>query len=167
MKNYSLELRNIERSDFDKIISLNEESVQYTAPMDIELLESLYAQAEVYYAVEVDGELEGFAIGLSKGKIYDSINYNWFSEKYDNFIYIDRIVVSNKMQGKGIGEILYNQIFEYAKTKGILRITAEINIEPPNIVSLKFHQKFNFEEVGKHFSKDGKKLLSLQSSELR
>ena len=38
--------------------------------------------------------LVAFCIVFSQGSIYDSRNYQWFSQNYDSFVYMDRIVVS-------------------------------------------------------------------------
>jgi predicted GNAT superfamily acetyltransferase len=45
-------------------------------------------------------------------------------------------------------------------------VTAEIDIEPPNPVSLKFHERFGFKEVGKQAVAGGKKIVSLQAAKI-
>lgn len=66
------------------------------------------------------------------------------------------------MQGKGLGNVLYESVFSHAKLIGVPYVAAEIDINPPNPGSLKFHEKFGFREVGKQTVAQGKKVVSLQ-----
>ena len=156
-------IRKAESKDLEKILALNEESVHFLSPMNMEKLEHLVSQAERIEVAEVDGVVEAFVLTITEGKDYDSVNYLWFEERYDRFLYIDRVVVSVKMHGKGLGGVLYDSIFEYAKQSEIPFVTAEIDINPPNPGSLRFHEKFGFKEVGKQSVANGKKVVSLQA----
>ena len=155
-------LRKAETKDFERIIELNEESVHFLSPMDMEKFEHLESISEMLRVIEIDGIVEAFVLTIREGKAYDSVNYLWFQKHYHRFLYIDRVVVSIKMQGKGLGRMLYESVFEHAKQIGVPYVTAEIDINPPNPVSLKFHEKFGFKEVGKQSVADGKKVVSLQ-----
>jgi len=155
-------LRKLENKDLKRVLDLNEESVHFLSPMTMEKLQQLKSQSEMISVIEVDGIVEAFVLTIKEGKAYDSVNYLWFQKHYHRFLYIDRVVVSIKMQGKGLGRMLYESVFEHAKQIGVPYVTAEIDINPPNPVSLKFHEKFGFKEVGKQSVADGKKVVSLQ-----
>ncbi|MBM7562019.1 GNAT family N-acetyltransferase [Fusibacter tunisiensis] len=159
-------IRPATKNDMNRLLALNEESVHFLSPLDHKRLEMLVDQSEQTVVVEVDGQVEAFAIVVREGKSYDSVNYRWFLEKYDSFLYVDRVVVSVEKHGEGIGRMLYDHLFDYAKSHGFPRLTAEIDINPPNPVSLKFHETFGFKEVGKQSVYDGKKVVSLQAVEL-
>lgn len=150
-------LRRYEIKDLDRILQLNQESVHFLSPLTREKLEQLINQSEMVNVIEVDGEVEAFVLAIREGKVYDSINYLWFSKNYNHFLYVDRVVVSVNMQGKGLGHMLYQEVFEHSKRTGIPFVAAEIDVNPPNIGSLKFHEKFGFREVGKQTVADGKK----------
>lgn len=159
-------IRKAENKDLKKILELNEESVHFLSPLDMEKLEHLVSQSELLEVVEVDGEVEAFVLTVIEGKDYDSVNYLWFAAHYERFLYIDRVVVSVKMHGKGLGGMLYKSVFDYAKQNGIPFVTAEIDINPPNPGSLSFHEKYGFKEVGKQTVAGGKKVVSLQAVEI-
>ena len=159
-------IRKAENKDLKKILELNEESVHFLSPLTMEKLEHLVSQSELLEVVDVDGEVEAFVLTVIEGKDYDSVNYLWFASHYKRFLYIDRVVVSVKMHGKGLGGMLYKSVFDYAKQKGIPFVTAEIDINPPNPGSLSFHEKYGFKEVGKQTVADGKKVVSLQAVEM-
>jgi uncharacterized protein len=38
---------------------------------------------------------------------YDSVNYRWFTERYDDFMYLDRVAFDAEAQGRGLGTLLY------------------------------------------------------------
>ena len=94
------------------------------------------------------------------------MNYQWFNNHFNSFIYVDRIVVSNSNQNKGLGSYFYNDI----KTKYINKVShlaCEVNIKPLNQQSINFHKKFGFKKVGQQFSEENKKLVSLQVFKLK
>ena len=158
----NIKIRKFEINDYDRILQLNEESVHFLSPLTKEKLESIISQSELLNVIEVNGIVEAFALTLREGKEYDSVNYLWFANHYDKFLYIDRVVVSLKMQGKGLGKRLYQSVFNHAKETAVPYIAAEIDINPPNPGSLIFHEKFGFGEVGKQTVAEGKKVVSLQ-----
>src|SRR5699024_9242171 len=139
------------------------ESVHFLSPMDRERLDYLANKADIFDVIEKDGKVEGFILAFREGGDYDSVNYKWFNERYDKFLYIDRVVISIEQQRKGLGEALYNWIFDHAEVD---KIAAEIDIKPPNPTSLAFHKNFGFKEVGQHSVAGGTKVVSLEISEL-
>lgn len=156
-------VRKLGIKDYDRILQLNEESVHFLSPLTKDKLEKIISQCEMVNVAEVDGRVEAFVLTLKEGKEYDSVNYLWFDNHYDQFLYIDRVVVSLEMQSKGLGRTLYESVFNHAKLTGVPYVTAEIDINPPNPGSLKFHEKFGFVEVGKQTVAQGKKVVSLQA----
>lgn len=163
----AIEIRPATVKDYKAILSLNEDLVHYLSPMDKVKLKHLHEQAELLWVALADGEVAAFLLALGQGKDYDSVNYTWFESRYDRFLYIDRVVVSTAHQGRGIGKKLYSTIRTYAKTLGYPVLTAEIDIEPPNLDSLEFHKAFGFSEVGRQSVADGKKVVSLQCLDLK
>ncbi len=68
--------------------------------MTMKKLEQLRSQLEMLSVIEVDGIVEAFVLTIREDKAYDSVNYLWFSDHYDRFLYIDRVVVSVNMRSK-------------------------------------------------------------------
>jgi uncharacterized protein len=155
-------IRDVLVSDFSSILALNEESVQFLSPLNPQRLEHLHLQSVYHRVIEDAGEVQAFLMVFAQQADYDSENYRWFCERYSGFLYVDRIVVSNAAQGKGYGQLLYNDLFEVAKTLSVNTITCEYNAEPLNIISEKFHSRNGFHEVGTLWSNDGKKCVSMQ-----
>ena len=158
-------LRDAIEADFDSIIKLNGAEVQQTSPMDVERLRLLSGMSCYHKVAIVDGQVAAFLIAIREGASYRNDNYEWFSPRFLSFLYVDRIVVGSRFSGRGIGSILYDDLFGYARSHGIKAITCEYNIEPPNPASRAFHDKFGFNELGTQWVASGSKQVSLQAAE--
>ena len=150
-------------ADFPHLLRLNKESEHFLSPLTSARLELLVSETAYLRVVEVEGEIVAFLLAFREGCTYDSVNYRWFVEHYERFLYIDRVVVSNEFQGKGIGKTLYDDIFAFARQTGAQRLTCEFDIDPPNEASRRFHQRYGFTEVGTQAVAGGKKMVSLQA----
>ena len=159
-------VRSAEPEDFKEILRLNEESVHFLSPMSRERLEHMFEEVELCKVATRQGQILAFCMAFREGADYDSVNYLWFASHYPKFLYVDRVVVDLKKQAAGLGSLLYEEVFRYARETGVPLVAAEIDIEPPNPVSLKFHEKFGFGEVGRQEVAGGTKVVSLQTSNL-
>ena len=149
-------------ADFPAILALNEESVQFLSPLTPERLRLLDGQSAVHRVVEAGGAVAAFLLAFREGSAYDSVNYRWFAERHERFLYIDRVVVSLAHQGRGLGALLYADLFDIARRTQAGCVTCEFDVEPPNEMSRRFHARYGFEEVGSQSVAGGKKRVSLQ-----
>lgn len=147
---------------YQDILTLNKELVHFLAEMDQQTMLDIGGVCELFVAIEVDGAFAGFLMAMREGKAYDGINYKWFENAYPHFLYIDRVVLSPKFHKMGLGSKLYAYVFDYAKETHAAYVTAEIDIAPPNPVSLAFHKAKGFTEVGTLDLPYGNKRVSLQ-----
>lgn len=162
-----MDIRPATPQDFGTLLGLNEASVAVLSPLTPERLQLLHEQAALHWVVECSGQVAAFLLAFREGSPYNSTNYQWFAQRYQQFLYIDRIVVSSQQRGQGIGSALYNKIIDYAQTSGIPLLTCEIDIEPPNEGSQRFHQKLGFQTVGSQATADGKKQVALQALKIQ
>ena len=49
---------------------------------------------------------------------------------------------------RSIGSLLYERVIAHAADIRQVPVAAEVNLEPPNPGSMRFHHRFHFEEVG-------------------
>lgn len=162
-----MDIRAAKPRDFPSLLRLNKESEHFLSPLTADRLELLFNEAAYRRAVDVSGEVVAFLLAFREGSSYDSINYRWFDKQFERFLYIDRVVVSNAFQGRGIGKILYNDIFAFARYTEARRLVCEFDIDPPNEASRRFHERYGFTEVGTQAVAGGKKIVSLQAALLR
>jgi predicted GNAT superfamily acetyltransferase len=97
----------------------------------------------------MDGQVAAFLMGFRKGDDYDGVNFVWFARRYSDFVYVDRIVVAPDFRGRKLADRLYDDFESFARARAIPHLTCEVNVEPPNPVSLRFHARRGFQEVGR------------------
>lgn len=152
----AIRIRDASESDLDKILALNEEFVEYLSPLDMRELKALISSAHYCRVVEVEQQPQAFMIGFLPGSDYDSANYRWFSEQYDSFAYIDRIVVDTSAKGMGLGPKLYDDFGAFAKARAMKHLVCEYNVVPMNEGSARFHARYGFSEIGRKSFRPGK-----------
>jgi predicted GNAT superfamily acetyltransferase len=159
-------IRNLRIEDFPAVLELNSASVHFLSPLDRKRLEDLYARAGYARAAEEDAQVAAFLLAFRENAGYDSPNYLWFSERYEGFLYIDRVVVRTNRRGKGIAGMLYRDLFSFAAQIGVKVVTCEVDILPPNPVSLRFHRNRGFVEVGTLRPYGGAKRVALMEKRM-
>ena len=134
-------IREMTHSDFDTIVHLNQNALEGVGPLDNESLSLLVKMSDQALVAEDAGDIAGFVITLPPGAEYDSSRYRWFEDKLvDDYVYLDRIVVSDEHRRKGVASKLYEEI------EGDTPVALEVY--ETNDVSLAFHESRGFEEVG-------------------
>lgn len=161
-----MNIRDVTPADFPQIVALNSEFVHFTSEMDEKRLTELDAHSCYHRVIESNGDVLAFLLVMGPGCGYDSVNYRWFDSRYDNFYYIDRIVASGSRHRKGLGKLLYDDLFRRAITLGVKALCCEYNTLPANPVSASFHQKYGFNQVGSQTIVEGKKIVSMQLAQL-
>jgi predicted GNAT superfamily acetyltransferase len=135
-------------SDVPMMWEINEQGLPGTGQVTQEEMAVLLALSEVSLGAYQDGKLIGFVLCLLPKIEYGSLNYAWFNQRYDQFIYVDRIAVAKDSRNSGIGTLLYQQVFDYA-TQHNIPVTAEVSLKPSNEGSDRFHLRHGFVTVGK------------------
>ena len=157
-------LRNFTEDDLGDVLALNNAA----APAVNELISSdLEWFAEVSHLflvserkVDERRQITGFLIGLiGPGVDYESINYNWFTSRYESFLYVDRVVVDGSSWGQGNGRRFYEALAASGSNQPVM--CAEVNVKPRNERSLIFHEKFGFTPVGEQDTEGGSKRVQL------
>lgn len=159
----NITIRPATTQDMSFILDLNEVNVEVLSPMDEDRFTYFLGCSEMFQVAEVDGAPAAFLIALREGiPDYASENYIWFSKQYPRFLYVDRIVIGEEFRGAGLGRRIYEGVFDHAAKTGVSLVTAEIDIEPYNEPSLKFHENMGFREVGQQVIRGGEIKVSLE-----
>lgn len=138
-------------NDFDTILRMNQESVHFLSPMDRSRLTDLHQMAAYHRVIDAgDGRACGFLIAMREGCDYASANYQWFAARYARFLYIDRVVIADDQQARGLGRQLYAELLSFARADGVETVACEFDTDPPNEPSRRFHASYGFREVGTH-----------------
>jgi hypothetical protein len=149
-------LRKYEAEHAAAVLRLNAESVAVLSPMDRNRLRLLAGMCSLHLVAVGPAGVIGFMLGFTDGAAYDSVNYRWFASRFKRFLYIDRMVVGPSSRECGVGRAFHAASEEHAVATGLVWIVGEIDLDPPNPVSLSFHERLGFVEVGRQALSSGK-----------
>ena len=156
MSNAQPIIRPILPSDFLKVLEINNSNVPALSELALEKLHYL-VEHSLHALVVEHHTLVGFCITFAPNAPYDSLNYLWFCERYEQFVYLDRIAFTSQTQGMGLGKLLYQHIEQLMRESKLdYPLCCEVNLVPPNPGSLRFHQSIGFVEVGRLGTADTK-----------
>ena len=141
-----------EKEALETLYSLNQENTPEVGSLStIDELSKLIDMSALNFYVLDDEEIIGFVVCFREGSGYKSSNYKFFNDNESKFLYIDRVVIKEGHRRKGAGTILYSHLHTLANQQG-MPLCCEVNTIPRNSVSLDFHEKNGFIEVGEcHF----------------
>ena len=142
-----MEVRQLVSEDVEAAWQINEQGLPGTGQVSQEEMVDLLSLCELPIGVFEENSLLGFALCLLPRTRYASLNYAWFNQRYQEFLYVDRIAVGEDYRGQGIGTLLYQKVIEYAEQQSC-SVAAEVNLKPPNPGSIRFHHLHNFTEIG-------------------
>ena len=129
------------KSHHAKILRMNQEFVHWLSPLDEDGLTTLLEIA--HYKKQIH-EADGVLIGYAHDVNYNHKNLKWFRARFDDFFYIDRIILNSNAQSKGYGSQLYADFEADARSRGLARLVCEVNTKPNNPGSHKFHETLGF-----------------------
>src|SRR5207253_77097 len=131
-------IRDITEEDLGAVHDINEASTPGVHTVSLGQLAEIRGESSIALAAEVDGTVAAFCLVLPPGAAYASTNYKWFSERYEDFSYLDRVAVAVEHRGNGIGSLLYAEVERRTRAEWF---TLEVNLRPRNDGSLRFHAR--------------------------
>ena len=144
--NYKIEQAT--KDDLKSILFLNQYSIPAVSSSNLEIMKHFLIICDYFKVCKINGEIIGFLNALLPSKDYKSEHYKWFNDRYESFIYVDRIILNKSYQNQGYGTVYYDDLKKLIENK-LLDIACEINTKPYNKQSIRFHKKYGFKEVGK------------------
>lgn len=160
-------VRPLTAGDHADVLRLNAASVHFLSAMDAGRLAHLHAQSALAVGIDHGGRLAAFLLAFRDGAAYDSVNYQWFAARYPRFLYVDRVVVDGDARRAGLGTRLYEHVFARAAAQGLPLVACEIDSDPPNAASERFHARFGFREVGRQEVPYAPKVVSMRVADVR
>jgi predicted GNAT superfamily acetyltransferase len=149
-------IRDFAPDDLDPVWRLNEAAVDAVSSVTRDQMLALVGMSRDVLVIDDGDEIIGFCNTFNPGANYNSINYRWFSERYAEFVYLDRIVIAESHRNRGLGALLYSEVerrMQVSDAPDLL--TCEVNFDPPNEGSLRFHKRIGFLPLGRQESKPG------------
>ena len=158
MSHMSSHLRRHRRDEVAWLHALNQAEVPAVGGLDADAFAALLDLATHTVVAQIGDAVGGYAVLFGPATGYGSPNYRWFSDRSDDFLYVDRVVVAPTHRRQGLGRLLYDEAVRLAATRPLL---AEVNTLPRNDGSLAFHAVLGFVEVGRLASPQGDKEVAM------
>ena len=154
----SVEVKNLhpDLSVRDGLLRINNLSTRETSMQTRERFDRMISSARVATFIEPSA---AFLLAFAEDDDFDGGHFLWFRSRFDKFLYIDRIVVAADRRRLGLGRCLYAHLFKQAEELGHKSVVCEVNLQPPNPISDRFHAAHGFEEVGRATIEDGAKTV--------
>ncbi len=140
-----MSIRQIAGADLGWVLELNREHETELSPLSTARLQELTRAS--YRALVAEPEA-GFLLSFDQDAAYDSPNFLWFRARLPRFVYVDRIAISAAHRRKGLAGALYQALFAAARGDGHSHVVCEVNAEPPNPGSDRFHTALGFSVMG-------------------
>lgn len=139
-------LRPARVDDLDAIMRANNAEIPEVSELQNATAMRLLELADQALVAEVEGAFAGFAFALPGGIAdFDALNYRWFEDNLEDYLYVERIVIADGNRGSGVGRALYDHLIETSERS---HLVSEVNTNPRNDASLAFHDRFGFEPIG-------------------
>ena len=159
----TMTLRAVTREDWPRLLALNLASVRELSELDEQRLQAILSLSHRCLVVESAGEVVAFALAIAPGSAYDSRNYRWFADRFERFLYLDRVVVADGQRRRGAATRLYDAM--EASAASFARMVCDVNVRPRNDASLAFHGARGYRELGR-LAHGSEKVVALMSKEL-
>ena len=157
MSTFQPVVRNIETADLSRVLEINNANTPGVSELTFTEIETDLRNSLHALAIDNEhGEVCAFCVTFGPGAPEAGDNHRWFAERYESFVYLDRIAIDSNHQNRGLGALLYQAVEQHMldSAKHSL-LCCEVNLEPPNPGSLRFHSRIGFTEVGQHSPQQG------------
>ena len=150
-------IRAYRTDDLDAIHAINQAEVPAVGSVSADELGHIAGESTIALIAEIDGKIAGFCLVLPPAADYGSSNYTWFADRYDDFVYLDRVAIAPAFQRRGVGRALYAEVERLAlgRRPTARHLLLEVNLRPRNETSLAFHAELGFVEVGRRDTDHG------------
>ena len=164
MSNFQPIVRNIVSTDVTRVLEINNANTPGVSELTMSELETDIKNC--LYALAIDnehGEVCAFCITFDPSAPDAGSNHQWFADRFESFVYLDRIAIDSNNRNRGLGALLYQAVEQYMLDSAKYSLLCcEVNLEPPNPGSLRFHNRIGFSEVGQHSPQHGYVVSLLQ-----
>ena len=166
MSNFQPTTRNIEIADLVRVLEINNANTPGVSELTFAELESDLNNSLHALAIDNErGDVCAFCITFDPNAPDAGANHQWFAERYKSFVYLDRIAIDSNHQNRGLGALLYQAVEQrMLDSSEYSLLCCEVNLEPPNPGSLRFHKRIGFSECGVQSTASGYAVTYLQKS---
>ena len=98
--------------------------------------------------VRIEGKvLSAFTLAISAGQALDHFPYQWCMTRFENFVFLDRVVVDACHRRSGIGSAMFASLLNKAKAQQSEMLVCQVHDRPANKVGHQFVQSLGFTPI--------------------
>src|SRR5581483_8965072 len=154
-------IRATQTSDTAAIRALTAEGYPGVSLFEPNELEWAIAHAARFLIAASPERIVAYLIAFASDSEYDGEEFRWFQQNAEGFLYIDRIAVAGDMRRSGLGKALYAHLEQFARKQNFRQLVCEVNLKPPNPVSLAFHTNQGFKRLTTLETRDARRVALL------
>ena len=94
-----------------------------------------------------NSKIKAFALGISAGQAVEQFAYQWFMTRFDDFVYLDRVIVEPTLHRQGIGAGLCHSLVTKAEASKQTMLVCQVHDRPNNAVGHLFVQGMGFQAI--------------------
>ena len=168
MSTFQPVVRNIEIADLPRVLEINNANTPGVSELTFTELETDLENSLHALAIDNEhGEVCAFCITFAQDASDAGDNHRWFAERFKSLVYLDRIAIDSNYQNRGLGLVLYQAVEQHMLNSGEYSLLCcEVNLEPPNPGSLRFHRRIGFTEVGQSIPENANYRVSYLSKSI-
>ena len=157
-------VRIIKNADLQRVLEINNANTPGVSELTKNELQTDLSNSLHALAIDNEqGEVCAFCITFDPSAPDAGDNHRWFAERYKSFVYLDRIAIDSNHQNRGLGALLYQAVEQrMLDSAEHSLLCCEVNLEPPNPGSLRFHKRIGFTECGVQSTAPGNAVTYLQ-----
>ena len=157
-------VRNIVSTDVTRVLEINNANTPGVSELTLSELETDIKNCLHALAIDNEhGEVCAFCITFAPDAPDAGANHQWFADRFESFVYLDRIAIDSTHQNLGLGALLYQTVEQrMLDSAEHSLLCCEVNLEPPNPGSLRFHKRIGFSECGVETTAPGYVVTYLQ-----
>ena len=150
MSTFEPNVRNIEITDLERVLEINNANTPGVSELTMAELQTDLKNSLHALAIDNEhGKVCAFCITFAQDASDAGDNHRWFAERYESFVYLDRIAIDSDYRNRGLGVQLYQSVENMMlQSSEHSMLCCEVNLKPPNPGSLRFHHRIGFTEVG-------------------
>ncbi len=73
-----------------------------------------------------------FLLGISAGKTLENFSYLWFQTRFENFLFVERIVVDGNARRQGLATSMFMESLQWCREHRIESVVCQVYDRPPN-----------------------------------
>lgn len=126
---------------------LNESTAFQAQKQTESLFVEIYQYCDYHFDLRRGAKVSAFALAMSSGQAIEQFSYQWFMTRFEDFVYLDRIVVDSSSRRQGVGSGLFELCIAKAKADKKTALVCQVHDRPSNKIGHLFVQSMGFHAI--------------------